>query len=179
LADPCPEPNAIDYLPPLNCADDCFDQRRSDLLLCGYLEDAPTRCTNYDPSTAEAIHLPKSIVSGDVLLRTPSAVALRGPCACDKGVPIAAKLLFYTLPDDSWPYQQGTGAYHIYATVRPPWHLGLAKDAVECAPSEPAQCQDLADVDVQAGNHSDLQIWTEDAAAPPVNVEMAPGDCPQ
>lgn len=176
LADACPSPNANDQLPPWNCADDCFKQRVIDREICS----SPKLCTNADASGfGGIIDLPKAINAGDILLRTPSASRVGGPCACNKGVAIAAKLLFDAVPDDAWPYQASSGtAYHIHVTVRLPWHVGLVADAVDCAPPNPAQCQDLGFVNVKGGNSSNLQIWTEDLAAPPVNAEMAPGECP-
>jgi len=176
-ADPCPTPNANASLPPWTCATDCFAQRKIDNIICGYPQFYPTPCTNYDPTFGGIINLPQSITAGEILVRTPGAATVGGPCACAKGVPIVAKLLFDAVPNDAWPYK--FGQYHIRVTVRPPWHVGLVNDTVDCAAADPAQCENLANVGVQGGNRSNLQIWTEDPAAPPVNVEMAPGDCPK
>lgn len=175
-ADPCPEPNPTESQPPWSCATDCFDQRDMDIQVCGGTPQTyPKACTNYDASRTRLMRLPNTITEGEVVLRTPTAASLGGPCACDNGTPVVAKLLSFVRPGNKWPYQ--SSPFHVHFTVRLPWHVGLVKDTSDCAPAEPAQCQDLLVVDGAVGNTSNLQIWTEDPSAPPVNVEMAPGDC--
>ena len=167
-ADPCPVPNANLNLPPWNCASDCFEERPTDNFICGNVRFEPTPCTNYNPQEGGGnTQLFGPVTENTVLLRTPSAASVGGPCGCQTGAPIVAKLLFHVTT---------AGGQHIHVTVRPPLHVGLPQETVNCAPVDPAQCQDVAGFN--ANSFSNLQIWTEDAAAQPVNVQMAPGECP-
>lgn len=154
--DACPASEEC-FTPNLNCGGDCPRT--------GCTSD----CVVVSKCRMEADAIPtfsRQLDADEAVVRLPEATAIGGPCDCANGTPIFAKFF-------SGVSQQEPTAIHY--EVRLPWHLGLPTDSTLCAPSLVRQCQNH---DRSSPFHR-LQAWTTDPEAPPVNVRVRRGPCPE
>ena len=155
--DACPATEGC-FTPNLNCGGDC--PRKG----C-----TPGDCIVVSKCRMEGDAIPtfsRQLDADEAVVRLPPAAAIGGPCDCPNGPPIFAKFL------SGVNSQEPSVALHY--EVRLPWHLGLPTDSTLCAPAAVSQCQNHD----RSSASSRLQVWTTDPNAPPVNVRVRRGACP-